>query len=202
MTGAPTYRNGSLVGHHLVDIDIEKHLIDSHPAIVDRILAHYRSGCEGDPCIVQTKSEGLRLSAFCPTSIGNALLKMRAGCSLKSSLKKDSAHPNEDMELKHFQNSDFYRTIIDNNLFRPLGWTPPRPKEPYRLLGTIIPVDAKTPSRAIIQNTVGNQTHIVTIGDTLDTDTHITDIQTKHVTLKKNGQQRQLTLKSSFLQRR
>ena len=115
---------------------------------------------------------------------------------------QSSIHPNEDVEVKHFQNSDFYRTIIDNNLFRPLGWTPPRPQEPYRLLGTIIPIDAKSPPKAIIQNTVRNQTHIVIIGDTLDTDTHVTDIQTKHVTLKKNGQQRQLTLKSSFLQRR
>ena len=113
-----------------------------------------------------------------------------------------STYANEDMELKHFQHSDFYRTIIDNNLFRPLGWTPPRPQEPYRLLGTIIPIDAKSAPKAIIQNTVGNQTHTVTIGDTLDPDTYVTDIQTKHITLKKNGQQRQLTLKSSFLQRR
>ena len=113
-----------------------------------------------------------------------------------------STLPTEDVELKHFHNSDFYRTIIDNNLFRPLGWTPLRPREPYRLLGTIIPTDAKTPPKAVIQNTVRNQTHIVTIGDTLDAETHVTDIQTKHVTLKKNEQQRQLTLKSSFLQRR
>ena len=115
---------------------------------------------------------------------------------------QSSTHPNEDVELKHFQNSDFYRNIIDNNLFRPLGWTPPRPQEPYRLLGTIIPTDAKTSPKAIIQNTLRNQTYIVTIGETFDTDTHVTDIQTKHVTLKKNQQQRQLTLKSSFLQRR
>lgn len=103
---------------------------------------------------------------------------------------------------KVFDAEAFKRTIINNNLFRPLGWTPPRPQEPYRLLGTIIPTDAKTPPKAIIQNIVRNQTHIVTIGDTLDTDTYVTDIQTKHVTLKKNGQPRQLTLKSSFLQRR
>ena len=115
---------------------------------------------------------------------------------------QSSTRPNEDKALKHFQNSDFYRTIIDNNLFRPLGWTLPRPQEPYRLLGTVIPTAAKSPPKAIIQNTVGNQTHIVTIGDTLDSNTYVTDIQTKHVTLKKNGQRRQLTLKSSFLQRR
>ena len=115
---------------------------------------------------------------------------------------QSSIHPTENVELKHFQNSDFYRIIIDNNLFRPLGWTPPRRKEPYQLIGTILPRRGNTPAKAIIQNIVGNQTHIVTIGDTLDTDTHVTDIQTKHLTLKKNGQQRQLTLKSSFLQRR
>ena len=66
MTGAPTYRNASPVDHHLVDIDIEKHLIDAHPEIVDRVLARYKSGCEGTPCIVKTKSGGLRLSAFSP----------------------------------------------------------------------------------------------------------------------------------------
>ena len=101
-----------------------------------------------------------------------------------------------------FDSEAFKRTIIDNNIFRPLGWTPPRPVEPYRLLGTIIPTNAKTAPKAIIQNTVRNQIHIVTTGDTLDTDTLVTDIQTKEVTLKKNGQQRHLTLKSSFLQRR
>ncbi|RKU26317.1 hypothetical protein C6499_13740 [Candidatus Poribacteria bacterium] len=115
---------------------------------------------------------------------------------------QSSTHPSEDVKLKHFQNSDFYRIIIDNNLFRPLGWPPPRPQEPYRLLGTIIPIDAKSRPKAIIQNIVRNQTHIVTISDTLDSNTYVTDIQTKHITLKKNGQQRQLTLKSSFLQRR
>ena len=47
--------------------------------------------------------------------------------------------------LTDFQHSDFYRTIIENNLFRPLGWTPPRPVEPYRLIGTILPIDANTP---------------------------------------------------------
>lgn len=97
-------------------------------------------------------------------------------------------YPTELEWLRAFQNSDFYRTIIDNNLFRPLGWTPPRPQEPYRLLGTLIPTDARTPPKAIIQNTVGNQTYIVTIGDTLDLDTTVTDIQPKQVTLEKAGQ--------------
>lgn len=35
-----------------------------------------------------------------------------------------------------FDSEADYSTIIDNPLFRPLGWRPPRPIEPYRLLGT------------------------------------------------------------------
>ncbi|MCY3740006.1 MAG: hypothetical protein OXH00_03190, partial [Candidatus Poribacteria bacterium] len=94
--------------------------------------------------------------------------------------------------------SDFYRTIINNNLFRPLGWTPPRRKEPYRLLGTMVPKDGKTPLQAIIQvSTAGNQTHIVSIGDTFDADTKIVDIQPKQVTLDRAGQQTTLKLNTS-----
>ena len=68
-TGEPTYRvdpsspNGFI---YLVDVDIESHLIATHPAIVNRITALYRRNCEGTPCIVQTKSQGLRLSAYAP----------------------------------------------------------------------------------------------------------------------------------------
>ena len=96
-----------------------------------------------------------------------------------------------------FQDSDFYRTIIDNNLFRPLGWRPPRPQEPYRLIGTILPTDGKTSAQAILQTTHGNTTYTVTRGDTLDADTTITNIQPKQVTLKKAGQQRTLKLNST-----
>ena len=92
----------------------------------------------------------------------------------------------------------FYRTIIDNNLFRPLGWTPPRPIEPYRLIGTVLARDRNRPLQAIIKTTAGNQTHIVTTGETLDTQTRVTEIQHKQVTLETNGQPRTLRLPSGF----
>ena len=98
--------------------------------------------------------------------------------------------------------SDFYRTIIDNNLFRPLGWTPPRPVEPYLLLGTILPRDGHTPPQAILQATATNKTHIVTIGDKLDADTQVVEIQAKQIRLEAAGQQKTLHLKRVFLQRR
>ncbi|MYG08137.1 hypothetical protein F4167_16285 [Candidatus Poribacteria bacterium] len=60
------------------------------------------------------------------------------------------SEPPHILSRAHFQSStfqppqsDFYRTIIDNNLFRPLGWTRPVPPPAHRLLGTIVPKDGK-----------------------------------------------------------
>ena len=92
---------------------------------------------------------------------------------------------------------DFYRTILDNNLFHPLGWKPARPREPYRLLGTLIPCDGKSQAQAILQKNPAGKTYTVTIGDTLDTDTTLIDIQSKQVILEKRGQQRTLTLNTT-----
>ena len=92
----------------------------------------------------------------------------------------------------------FKRTIIDNNLFRPLGWTPPRPIEPYRLIGTILPRSANTPPKAIIQTTAGETTYIVTTGEPLDASTRLVSIESKQVTLSRNGQMRTLHLPSGF----
>ena len=97
-----------------------------------------------------------------------------------------------------FDTEAFYRTIIDNNLFRPLGWTPPRPTEPYRLIGTILPRAANTPPRAILQSTAGNTTHIVTTGEKIDALTEVVSIQGKQVVLSTNGQQRTLHLSIGF----
>ena len=92
----------------------------------------------------------------------------------------------------------FYRMIVENNLFRPLGWRPPRPREPYRLIGTILPRDENTPPRAILQTTAGNKTYSVTIGENLDTHTEVVDIQLKQVTLATDGKQRTLKLSIRF----
>ena len=100
-------------------------------------------------------------------------------------------------QVSRFQDTEFYTTIIDNNIFRPLGWTPPRPKEPYRLIGTIFPTDGKTPPQAVLQKNPAGKTYTVTIGNTLDTDTTLIDIQAKQVILEKGGQRRTLTLNTT-----
>ncbi len=97
-----------------------------------------------------------------------------------------------------FDSETYYRTIIENNLFRPLGWTPPRPVEPYRLLGTLLPRRANAPPKAIIQSTTGNQTYIVSTGETLDASTEVVSIEGKQVTLSTNGEQRTLHLPIGF----
>lgn len=93
-----------------------------------------------------------------------------------------------------FDSESFYRTIIDNNLFRPLGWRPPRRVEPYRLLGTVLPTDDRTSPTAILQTTAGNQTYIVMTGELLDASTEVVEIKPKQVTLETGGQRRTLKL--------
>ena len=92
----------------------------------------------------------------------------------------------------------YYRTIIENNLFRPLGWMPPRPVEPYRLLGTIDPTDVSSPPRAILQTTAGKTAYIVSVGDRLDTETKVVSIEGKAVVLETAGEQRTLHLSIVF----
>ena len=92
----------------------------------------------------------------------------------------------------------FYSTIIDNNIFRPLGWTPPRPVEPYRLIGTILPRDANTPPTAILQTTTGKTTSIVSVGETLDPETKVISIESKSVVLESGGVRRTLRMSAVF----
>ncbi len=96
-----------------------------------------------------------------------------------------------------FQSTEFYRTIINSNLFRPLGWRPPRPKNLYRLIGTIIPTDGEMQPRAILQGTASNKTQTVSVGDRLDAETTVTDIQPKQVTLEKVEQRKTLKLNTA-----
>ena len=124
--------------------------------------------------------------------------KVRVNTQRRKPAGERRGTPKAEKGAEHFQDTEFYRTLIDNNLFRPLGWTPPRPREPYRLLGTIVPKDAHAVPQAILQATAANITHIVTIGQKLDKDTKITDIRPRQVTLEKAGQLITLTLNTDM----
>ena len=109
-------------------------------------------------------------------------------------LPLDSADTRQKMEPVRFQDTDFYRTIINNNLFRPLGWTPPRPVSPYRLLGTLVSgaTDAVWVSKAIID--VRGQVRVVEIGDSLNAGTKVLGIDRRSVLLETAGKEQVLTL--------
>ena len=84
------------------------------------------------------------------------------------------------------ENTAFYKTIVNHNLFRPLGWTPPNNEPSYSLVGTAV-----EPNGAISQATLlekrSNRYHFVTIGTKVG-DMTVTDIQAKQVTLDKAGE--------------
>ncbi|MXV74451.1 hypothetical protein F4Z99_09250 [Candidatus Poribacteria bacterium] len=94
------------------------------------------------------------------------------------------------------ENAAFYKTIVDHNLFRPLGWTPPNNEPSYSLIGTAV-----DPNGAISQATLlekrSNRYHFVTIGTKVG-DMIVKDIQARRVTLDKAGET--ITLKTGELQ--
>ena len=61
ITGDPTYRGKK----RLVDIDIEAHLIEKYPKVYQDILKIWNKAVDRPACIIKTKSDGRRLSAFC-----------------------------------------------------------------------------------------------------------------------------------------
>ena len=65
MSGKPTYRSFGKTGYlYYTSIDIEAHMIAAYPAQVARIQQLYEDWVEGVPCMLKTKSGGLRLDAF------------------------------------------------------------------------------------------------------------------------------------------
>lgn len=96
--------------------------------------------------------------------------------------------------LNAFQQTDFYRTIVQNNLFQPLGTQPAAKSAQYTLLGTTTPPDGRIGGTAYLQHTHSSDKTLisVTIGERLG-DATVVDIQPKQVTLDAAG--RQTTLK-------
>ena len=94
------------------------------------------------------------------------------------------------------ENAAFYKVIIDNNLFRPLGWTPPNNEPAYSLIGTAVDADGVIAQATLLEKR-SNRYHFVTIGEKLG-DITVKDIQAKQVILEKDG--KPITLKTETLQ--
>ena len=76
----------------------------------------------------------------------------------------------------------FYQFIIDNNIFRPLGWVPPIKQPDYILIGTAVSQNAAA-SKAFVVERRSNRFHIVKVGDTID-ESRVKEIQANQVTLQ------------------
>ena len=94
------------------------------------------------------------------------------------------------------ENAAFYKTIIEYNLFRPLGWTPPKNEPAYSLKSTAVNANGVI-SQATLLERRSNRYHFVTIGTKLG-DMTVKDIQAKQVIMDKEGET--VTLKTDSLQ--
>ena len=93
------------------------------------------------------------------------------------------------------ENAAFYRTIIDHNLFRPLGWTPPNNEPSYSLVGAKVVDPNEGVSQATLLEKRSNRYHFVTIGAKVG-DMTVKGIQAEEVTLDKGGET--ITLKQNW----
>lgn len=123
------------------------------------------------------------------------LAKMESETENKNTLKARVKHlageyqklkqvPNRETKNKKTNDdSDFYQVIVDNSLFRPLGWKPPNEEPEYRLLGTAIGIN----SEAFVVENRSNQFYVVSVGDEIG-DAVVKEIEEKRITLDKNGE--------------
>ena len=65
MTGKPTKRMNGETPQYLVVLDCESRLALEHPDIAEEVERIYLSSCDGSPCIIESKSGGLHLYAYC-----------------------------------------------------------------------------------------------------------------------------------------
>ena len=115
------------------------------------------------------------------TSIDQPTLKTPLNPHVNKSIPKK----NKDAISKN--TDEFYQPIIDNNIFRRLGWKPPKKPEEYVLIGTASTKNNNN-SKAFILETKSKQLHTVKIGDSIGKAT-ITEIRDKQVTMVKDGKE-------------
>ncbi len=90
----------------------------------------------------------------------------------------------------------FYRAIIDNNIFRPLGWTPPRKEPEYALIGTAINPNGSV-AKAFVLERRSNQFYTAVVGDKVG-EAVVKEIKQREVTLDKAGEN--ITLRTGNMQ--
>ena len=116
------------------------------------------------------------------------LNQKRANPEIQNAGKDASAHrknPSVNQNKEPNGNADFYRVIVENNLFRPLGWQKPNSEPQYTLIATLIEPEGNM-ARAFLMDRKSNQSYYVAIGEKVG-DAIVKDIKSNQVTLYKIG---------------
>ena len=85
------------------------------------------------------------------------------------------------------ENSSFYQVIIDNSLFRPLGWRPPNKEPEYTFIATVVDPDGTAKSEASLIEKRSNRFYTGYIGDEVG-GAIIKEIKEKEIILDKDGE--------------
>ena len=109
--------------------------------------------------------------------------------SLKKSVEVHAvkSYPNKDTSASSKTPNEFYQLIVDNNIFRPLGWKPPQKTPQYTLIGTTIASDGSNAEAFILEHQ-SNQFHTVKVGETFG-NVSVKEILSKKVTLQEEGEE-------------
>lgn len=89
---------------------------------------------------------------------------------------------------------DYFKVIVDNNIFRPLGWRPPKKEPEYTLIGTTSNPNSAY-SEAIILERRSNQLRTLKVGETFGK-VSVKEIKPKEVILDDKGKEIKLKMSS------
>ena len=120
------------------------------------------------------------------------LIGSMIGCLLAENLyaqDKDNKKPSND-------NQNFYRVIVENNLFRALGWRKPKRESDYVLIGTLIEQNGKV-AKAFVMEQRSSRYYSVSVGEKIGKST-VEKIEANQISLNSAG--KTVTLKTDSVQ--
>ena len=120
------------------------------------------------------------------------LIGSMIGCLLAENLyaqDEDNKKPSND-------NQNFYRVIVENNLFRALGWRKPKRESDYVLIGTLIEQNGKAAKAFVIEQR-SSRYYSVSVGEKVGKST-VEKIEANQISLNSAG--KTVTLKTDEVQ--
>ena len=118
----------------------------------------------------------------------------KQNASKDASARSKNSDTNRDKESKG--DADFYRVIVENNLFRPLGWQRPNREPQYTLIGTMIESGGKS-AKAFMKEQRSDEYYSVSVGEKVG-DATVEKIETNEVTLNRAG--KMMTIRAHLIQ--